>query len=232
MLIHDNISRVREEMAAASARAGRPTAETELLIVSKTFPPDLIGEAAAYPHRDFGESRVQEAMEKIPQLPASLRWHFIGHLQANKVRRILPFCEVFHGVHSLGLARDLDRIAAELGLRPQIYLQVNVADDAAKFGFSPASLREAFESLLHCRRLDILGLMTIPSYSPDPEKSRPHFAALRKLRDQIETEFSVHLPGLSMGMSGDFPVAIEEGATIVRVGSRIFGSRPGSAAPQ
>ncbi len=224
--IHDNIRRIHEQMHAACAKVGRAAESAELLIVSKTFPAELIRQAAAFPHRLFGESRVQECLEKIPQLPAHLRWHFIGHLQANKVRKILPLCEAYHSVDRLDLARDLDRIAGELGLFPKVYLQVNIANDNAKFGFSRDSLRRALPDLLALPRLEILGLMTIPALASDPEKSRPHFAALRELRDQLEAECGLGLPGLSMGMSADFAQAIEEGATIVRVGSSIFGHRP------
>ena len=127
--------------------------------------------------------------------------------------------------HSLAIAQDIDRIAGEMGVRPQGYLQVNVADDAAKFGFSPTTVRRDLEALLRLHHLDIIGLMTIPPAVKDPAESRPHFAALRELRDALEIEFQAKLPGLSMGMSDDFPIAIEEGATIVRVGSSIFGRR-------
>jgi hypothetical protein len=164
-------------------------------------------------------------MEKVPQLPSSYRWHLIGHLQSNKVRKILPLVEAIHSIDSLAIARDIDRISGELGSRPRGYLQVNVARDEAKFGFSPEQVREVMEQLLELPRLEILGLMTIPYAVKTAEEARPHFAALRKLRDALEKEFSASLPGLSMGMSGDFHVAIEEGATIVRVGSRIFGKR-------
>lgn len=223
--IAERLSEIRGRMAAAAARSGRAPGDVELLAVSKTFPPELIAEAARAGQRLFGESRVQECLEKIPHLSPQLQWHFIGHLQSNKVRRILPLCEAFHSVDSPALALDCERIAEEEGCRPMIYLQVNVAGDGRKFGFSPESVRREIGPLLALRRVEVVGLMTIPPLVPDPELSRCHFAALRELRDQIAADTGTLLPGLSMGMSGDFEVAIEEGATIVRVGSVIFGTR-------
>ncbi len=197
----------------------------ELLAVSKTFPAELIAEAAAAGQRLFGESRAQECLEKIPALSPQLRWHFIGHLQSNKVRKVLPLCEAFHSVDSTALALDFERIAAEEGCRPQVYLQVNVAGDGRKFGFTADSVRREIGPLLALKRVEVIGLMTIPPLVADPELSREHFAALRELRDRIGTETGIPLPGLSMGMSADFETAIEEGATVVRVGSVLFGAR-------
>ena len=223
--IAENLAEVHQLMAEAAARAGRKASDVELLIVSKTFPISAIREAAESATPLFAESKVQEALEKIPQLPSSYRWHFSGHLQSNKVRKILPLVETIHSIDSPSLAHDIDRIAGELGVRPQGYLQVNVARDEAKFGFSPETVRQNLESILRLPRLEVIGLMTIPFATKEPEDNRRHFAALRELRDALEKEFNVPLPGLSMGMSDDFPIAIEEGASIVRVGSRIFGRR-------
>ena len=158
-------------------------------------------------------------------LSPQLRWHFIGHLQSNKVRKVLPVCEAFHSIDSTALALDFERIAQEEGCRPVIYLQVNVAGDGRKFGFTVESVRREIGPMLELKRVEVGGLMTIPPLVPDPEQSRRHFAALRELRDQLVRETGTPLSGLSMGMSGDFEVAIEEGATIVRVGSVIFGNR-------
>ncbi len=224
-MIPDNIIAIREELAAAARRSGRPAAAVELVAVSKTFPPEAVREAAATPHDLFGESRVQEALAKIPLLPARLRWHFIGHLQKNKIRKVLPLVEAIHSVHSVELAEDIDRIAAEEGRRPVVYLQVNIGNDAAKFGFDAESVRPALERTLGLPRLEVAGLMTIPPLATDPEKNRVHFAALRQLRDALAAEFGTPLAGLSMGMSDDYVIAAEEGATIVRVGSAIFGRR-------
>jgi pyridoxal phosphate enzyme (YggS family) len=162
---------------------------------------------------------------KIPECPPHLRWHFIGHLQRNKARRILPLVEAIHSIDSLDRARDLDRIAAELGKRLDIYVQVNVAGDAAKFGLSPEAVRRDLDGLLSLDRLNVVGLMTIPPLVAKPELNRAHFAALRELRDGLEARAGVPIGGLSMGMSDDYEIAIEEGATIVRVGGAIFGKR-------
>jgi len=218
------LAEVRQQIAEAAAEAGRDPAAVQLCAVSKTFPADVIREAIDAGQTLFGESRAQEAIVKIPQLP-SARWHFIGHLQSNKVRKILPLCGMIHSVDSVALAQDISRIACELGLRPQVLLQVNVAGDDAKFGFNAASVTAALPSLLQLPGMDIRGLMTIPPLAGHSEQSRPHFAALRQLRDQISATSGHSLPELSMGMSGDFREAIAEGATIVRVGSAIFGER-------
>jgi len=221
----ENLLNVRERIAAAAQRSGRPPEAVELIAVSKTHPVEVIREVARAPHHLFGESRVQEVLAKAPALPSSLRWHFIGHLQKNKIRRLIPWVEAIHSVDSLALAQDLDRVAAEEGRRPDVYLQVNVAGDAAKFGFTPETVRRDLEALLALSRVNVLGLMTIPALVDDPAKNRPAFASLRRLRDDLEKAAGVPLPGLSMGMSDDYEIAIEEGATIVRVGSGIFGRR-------
>jgi hypothetical protein len=173
----------------------------------------------------FGESRVQEARAKIPLLSSRLHWHFIGHLQKNKIRHALPLFELFHGIDSLGLAEEMQRIADEEGMRPRLLLEVNLAGEASKHGFAPDALRRDLEAILSLGRLTIEGLMTIPPLAPEAEMSRRYFVMLRELRNELEAELNVRLPQLSMGMSGDFPVAIEEGATLVRVGTAIFGAR-------
>jgi pyridoxal phosphate enzyme (YggS family) len=223
--IHANIAAVKSEMAQACGRSGRPVDAAQLMIVSKTFPPEVIREAISYPHFLFGENRVQECLEKAPVLPPEVRWHLIGHLQTNKVRKILPLAAAIHSVDSVDLATFINRIAGELGVTVPIYIQVNIADDDAKFGLRVDAVRPALEKILALPQLKIEGLMTIPNLALNPEQARPHFASLRQLRDALEPQFGIVLPGLSMGMSGDFAVAIEEGATIVRVGSRIFGGR-------
>jgi hypothetical protein len=220
-----NLADVRAEIAEACLRAGRPADAAALLVVSKTFPPEQILPAVEAGQRLFGENRVQECQAKAPALPAHLEWHMIGHLQTNKVRKVLPLVRSIHSVDSLELAQAISRIAGELGLHPEIYLQVNVSADAAKFGFSVEQVHRALPEILALPHLSLRGLMTIPELTLTPEQARPHFAALRLLRDALETQAGVPLPGLSMGMSGDFPQAIAEGATLVRVGSRIFGGR-------
>jgi hypothetical protein len=223
--ISENLARVQAQIADAVRKSGRAPAAVELVAVSKTHPAEKIEAAAEAGQTLFGESRVQEARMKIPLLSSRLRWHFIGHLQKNKIRHALPLFELFHGIDSLALAQDLQRIAEEDGARPRILLQVNVAGEASKHGFSPEALRDTFEALLSLGRLTIEGLMTIPPLAAEAELSRPCFVTLRELRDEMEKEFNLRLPQLSMGMSGDFVIAIEEGATLVRVGTAVFGQR-------
>ncbi len=225
--LEERLARVQEKVAAAAARAGRAAEDVELVAVSKTHPPDALRAVAEAGQTLFGESRVQEARAKIPLLPSRLRWHFIGHLQKNKVRAALSLFELFHGVDSLELAQQFHRIADEEGQRPRVLLEVNVAGEATKFGFLPDRLEAQAEELLALNRLEIVGLMAMAPFAPEAEHSRPYFQRLRDLRDRLQASAGIGLPHLSMGMSGDYEVAIEEGATIVRVGSAIFGTRTG-----
>jgi len=225
MDIAENVARVREQIAQAAAKARRAVDEIELVAITKTHPAEKVREAVEAGQTLFGESRVQEARAKIPELPSNLRWHFVGHLQKNKIRHALPLFELIHSVDSLALAEDINRIAEEEGLHPRVLLEVNVAGEGSKFGFSPEKLRDQMEGLLALPRLSILGLMTIPPLAEEAEASRKYFVQLRELRDRLQTEFRVDLAQLSMGMTQDFPVAIEEGATLVRVGTAIFGER-------
>src|SRR6201993_4612562 len=223
--IAESLERVREQIAQAAARAGRVAEEIELVAITKTHPPEKVREAIEAGQTLFGESRVQDARAKIPELPSNIRWHFVGHLQKNKIRHALPLFELFHSVDSLALAQEMDRIAADEGMRPRILLEVNVAGEGSKFGFAPDKLGEQMEALLALQRLSILGLMTIPPLADEAEASRRYFVQLRELRDRVQTEFHVDLPQLSIGMTQDFPIAVEEGATLVRVGTAIFGER-------
>lgn len=223
--VAENLLAVAGKVAAACARVGRDVKSVELIAVSKTFPAESVREASEAGQLVFGESKIQEAEPKIAALPGSLHWHFIGGVQRNKVRRLLQNFEVIHAIDSLRLASYTDEIARELGLFPKVFLQVNIGKEASKGGFEPDVLHAEMESLLTLGRLEIIGLMCIPPVGPDAESARSWFAALREMRDALEIEFGVKLPALSMGMSGDFEVAIEEGATHVRVGSAIFGKR-------
>ena len=226
--IASQLESVRETIASAAARANRPASEIELVAVSKTHPPEAIHEALDAGQTIFGESRVQEAKAKIPLLPSRCRWHFIGHLQKNKIAQALHLgVELFHGVDSLALAREINRIAEAAGAFPHILLEINVAGESTKYGFSPKTLEAEVEELLSLDRLAIDGLMCLPPLVPRAEEARKYFVALRTLRDRIQAEFRLSLPQLSIGMSGDYPVAIEEGATLVRVGTAIFGHRTG-----
>jgi len=223
--IVENLERVREQIAQAASKAGRSADEVELVAITKTHPAEKVRKAIEAGQTLFGESRVQEARTKIPELPSNVRWHFVGHLQKNKIRHALPLFELFHGVDSLALAQEMDRIAADEGMHPRVLLETNVAGEGSKFGFSADKLREQMEELLALQRLSILGLMTIPPLADKAEASRKYFVQLRELRDRLQTEFHVDLAQLSMGMTHDFPIAVEEGATLVRVGTAIFGER-------
>ena len=223
--IADNLERVREQIAQAAAKAGRVADEIALVAITKTHPAERVREAIEAGQTLFGESRVQEARAKIPELPSNVRWHFVGHLQKNKIRQALPLFEIIHSVDSLGLAQEMNRIADEEGMHPRVLLEVNVAGEGSKCGLSPDKLREQMEDLLALPRLSILGLMTIPPLAEEAEASRKYFVQLRELRDRLQTEFRVDFGQLSMGMTQDFPIAIEEGATLVRVGTAIFGER-------
>ena len=220
-----NLAAIRERIAVACSRVGRDTASVELIAVTKTFPAEAVRDAVDAGQTCFGESKLQEAESKIDLLPSHLHWHFIGGVQRNKVRRILPRFEVIHAIDSLRLASYTNEIAKELGLFPKVFLQVNLAAELSKGGFPPDTLRAEIDSLLGLDRLEILGLMSIPPPGPDAESSRPGFVALRGFRDALQQVVGIPLPCLSMGMSDDFEVAVEEGATHVRVGSAIFGKR-------
>ena len=224
-----NLESVRESIRAAALRSDRDAAAVELLAVSKTHPVESIQTALNAGQFVFGENRVQEILIKQPQLPEKVRWHLIGPLQSNKVRKVLPLVEMIHSVDHLEIARDINRIGGELGLHPRVLIEINLAAESSKHGFTPEKIREQLEQLYALDRLYIQGVMCIPPFDPMPENTRPYFVKLRELRDELEKLGGAPLPQLSMGMSHDFEVAVEEGATIVRVGSAIFGSRPSKA---
>src|SRR6266581_524898 len=229
-----NLKRVLMQISNSARKAGSSPDEIELVAISKTHDAEKVHAVYEAGQVLFGESRVQEARAKIPELPSSVRWHFVGHLQKNKLRHALPLFELIHSVDSLGLAQDMNRIAQEEAMHPRVLLEVNVAGEGSKFGFQPDKLCEQMEELLSLPRLSILGLMTIPPVAEEAEASRKYFVQLHELRDRLQTEFRVDLSQLSMGMTQDYPIAIEEGATLVRVGTAIFGERKGafkSAAP-
>ena len=223
--ISDNLINIHSRIQDAAHRVGRQVSDVRLVAVSKTYPPAVIQEAWNAGQHVFGENRVQDALPKIAELPAEAKWHFIGHLQSNKIRKALPAFTLIHGVDNLELAQQISRIAVEMGLTANILLEINVSGEATKFGFFPADLRENLEGLLCLPNIRINGLMTMAPYSEDPETARPVFSKLRILRDELAAKTGQALRELSMGMSGDFEVGIEEGATIVRIGSSIFGHR-------
>lgn len=223
--IAERLAQVRGEIEKAASRAGRAPDEIELVAVSKTHPAELLGEAVDAGQSLYGESKVQEARAKIPLLPSRLRWHFLGHLQKNKIRQALPLFELLHSVDSLALAEQINRVADEDGHHPRVLLEINIAGEGSKFGIQPKNLKDVAGDILQLPRLTVEGLMTIPPLSSKAEDSRPYFARLRQLKEEVEREFGIKLAHLSMGMSSDFAIGIEEGATLVRVGTRIFGAR-------
>jgi pyridoxal phosphate enzyme (YggS family) len=223
--IEDNLNLIRRRIAAACARAGRDAASVTLLAVSKTHPPETVRAAVECGQLHFGENKIQEAKAKIPLCPGRARWQFIGHLQSNKVRDAVELFEMIQGVDSLAIAREISKRAAQAAKTMPILLEINVAGEGSKFGYQPEQLLAELNELNALPKIEIHGLMAIPPYTPAPEKARPYFQKLRELKTEGEQILGAPLPHLSMGMSGDFEVAIEEGATIVRVGTALFGER-------
>ena len=227
-MIQANVDTIRHRIASACARTGRTPDEVTLVAVSKTFPASAVRDAARAGVTDIGENYVQELLAKREQLaPEQIRWHFIGHLQSNKVRHIAPWITLIHAVDSLGVAREIDRRAAQAGRVIEFLVEVNTTGEETKFGIPPnaaVSFLRSLEDLAHVR---VAGLMTIGPFLPDPEGSRPMFRTLRYLREELRTlgPANATMQHLSMGMTGDFEVAIEEGATLIRIGTAIFGSR-------
>jgi len=221
-----NLESIRQRLATACERAGRQPSSVALLAVTKTHPPETVAEAARLGLTLFGENKIQEAKAKIPHCPGRLRWHMIGHLQTNKCRDAVDLFEMIHGVDSLHLAEELNKRAEQAAKTMPILLEVNSGGEASKFGYSADKLLADLTQLNALSRLEIHGLMTIPPWAANPEKTRSSFRQLRELKERCEQALGAPLPHLSMGMSGDFEVAIEEGATIVRVGTALFGARP------
>ncbi len=228
MELEDNIARVRERIGAACIRAGRRPEDVKLVAVSKTVSPDRIRQAYEAGLRDFGENRVQEAEAKRPALSdLTITWHFVGHLQTNKAK---PARELFHWVHSidsLRLAQKLDQAAVCSGERLPVLLQIKLGDEATKFGAQEDEVLKMAEQVSQLSTLELRGLMVLPPFFENPEDARPFFRRLRELAKTIDSAhlLNASLRDLSMGMSHDFEVAIEEGSTIVRVGTAIFGPR-------
>jgi pyridoxal phosphate enzyme (YggS family) len=229
--VAENIALVRERIAAAARRAGRQLEEIELIAVSKTFPPERIREAYAAGLRRFGESQVQEFSAKAEVLRdlRDIQWHMIGHLQANKATKAVELFAHVDSVDSLRLARRLNAAAAQAGKKLSALIEINIGGEQAKSGVAPesAELEEMFQAAPELNYLQIRGLMTVPPFADDPEAARPYFRRLRELQERIAAR---NLPGvdmsvLSMGMSHDFEIAIEQGSTCVRVGTAIFGER-------
>lgn len=221
----DRLSRVQERMAAAAARSGRAPGEILLIGASKKTLPETLREAVGGGLNVFGENRVQEAREKIPALPSSCQWHFIGGLQANKAKEAVQLFSWIHSVDRLELLQEIDKRAAQAGKIMKVLVEVNVAGEASKEGARPDEAEALVLAANACRSLEVHGLMTVAPFYEDLEEVRPHLRKLRELRDDLEKNTGLQLPQLSMGMSHDFETAIEEGATMVRLGTLLFGER-------
>jgi hypothetical protein len=228
MTIAENITVVRERMALAARRCGRDPAEVALVAVSKTHAAEMVRQAWEAGVGTVGENYIQEARDKIAALPdCAISWHFIGHLQSNKAKSAVDLFDLIHGVDSLKLAREIDKQAAKIGKTQPILIQVNISGEATKAGTTEEAALSLVREAGRLEHLHVRGLMTMPPFFDQPERARPYFAALRRLRDRIRAEAiaGVDVVELSMGMTGDFEVAVEEGATLVRIGTAIFGPR-------
>ncbi|HIY01385.1 MAG TPA: YggS family pyridoxal phosphate-dependent enzyme [Candidatus Blautia faecipullorum] len=226
-MVADNLEKVKENIAEACRKAGRDPGEVTLIAVSKTKPVELLREAYDAGARCFGENKVQEIMDKYPQLPADIQWHMIGHLQRNKVKYIVDKVKMIHSVDSLRLAETIEQEASKRGVQVPVLLEVNVAQEESKFGLKTDEVLPLAEAVSAFPHIKIQGLMTIAPYVDDPEENRGIFRQLKKLSVDIEAKNinNVTMSVLSMGMTGDYQVAVQEGATMVRVGTGIFGER-------
>ena len=226
-MIRTNSEAVEERICSACKRAGRDRSEVRLICVTKTKPVEMLQEAYDAGQRDFGENKVQEICRKKPDLPSDIRWHMIGHLQRNKVRQLIGQTAMIHSVDSLRLAETISAEAVRAGIRIPVLIEVNMAGEESKFGLAKEDVEELVRAAAALEGIQISGLMTIAPYTEDPETNRPYFAGLRELAVDIGQKCidNVSMSVLSMGMTGDFEVAIEEGATHIRVGTGIFGER-------
>lgn len=222
--IHDRLLRVQDRIRAAAGRGGRDAASVTLVAVSKMMPVEIIQEGLAAGVMVLGENRVQEARDKIAALPGRATWHLVGHLQTNKAKAAVQLFELIHSLDSLKLAEALDRSGQQAGKTVRCLIEVNLGGEESKSGMAEEGVRALLEAAERLTHLRIEGLMSIPPFLPDPEQVRPFFRRLRTLRDKLVGE-GFHLAELSMGMTHDFEVAIEEGATMVRIGTAIFGPR-------
>jgi PLP dependent protein len=220
-ILAERLASVRERITAAARRAGRDPSDITLVAVTKTVSPEVAALAAEVGMNDLAENRPQELWKKAAAVPTA-RWHLIGHLQRNKIDRTLPLVTLVHSADSERLLESLDSFGRERGTPAPVLLEMNCSREAAKGGFSIEALPAVSDRMLSLSGVSILGLMTMAAYSDNPENARPTFAKLRWLRDGLHSRTGMKFPHLSMGMSGDFEVAVEEGATIVRIGSTLF----------
>lgn len=220
------LEQVQTVIADRCAKCGRSPDEVKILGVTKTFGPEVVREAWEAGITVCAENKVQEAAWKIPECPSQLSWHLIGHLQRNKVRAAVELFQMIHSVDSVRLLETIEACAEESGARPEILLEVNTSGESSKFGLKPEQVPEVIERAMECRNVTLSGFMTMAPFATEMESARPFFRRLRELRDEMESLYGIGLPELSMGMSGDYPVAVEEGATFLRLGTVLFGERP------
>ena len=225
MSVEQNLTGIKSRISKTCGKAGRNLDDVKLIAVSKTWPAEHVQKAVDAGQKIFGENKLQEGQEKIPVLSQELEWHYIGGLQRNKVRKVLGLFHVIHSIDTLKLAKYTNNVAEDMGIKPSILLQVNIGEEESKGGFIAEDLEVSFSELIDLEHVTVTGLMCIPPAMDQPEGSRIWFRKIVELRNQLEQKYSVKLPELSMGMSGDFEVAVEEGATYVRVGTSIFGER-------
>ena len=227
MFVTENLKNVEERIQSACRRVGRAREEVTLICVTKTKPIEMLQEAYEAGQREFGENKVQEIVRKVPELPDDIRWHMIGHLQRNKVKQLMGRAVMIHRVDKLSLAETISNEAVKNGIVMPILIEVNVAQEESKFGITDEETKELVRQISKLPGVCVKGLMTIAPYTEDPESNRPYFRRLRELSVDIKQESldNVFMDVLSMGMTGDFEVAIEEGATHIRVGTAIFGER-------
>lgn len=226
-MVTENLNRIEERIRQACARAGRAREDVTLICVTKTKPIEMLEEAYAAGQREFGENKVQEIVRKYPELPQDIHWHMIGHLQRNKVKMLMHRAVMIHSVDSLQLAETISKEAVKENLVMPVLIEVNMAQEASKFGITAQETKSLVRAVSALDGVRVMGLMTIAPYTDDPETNRPYFRQLRELSVDIDQEsfHNVSMGVLSMGMTGDFEVAIEEGATHIRVGTAIFGER-------
>ena len=225
------LSAVRDEVERAAARSGRLASAVRLVMVTKAAPPAIFGLARALGVADVGENRVQSAVERMSGYEDAFRWHFIGHLQSNKARRVVERFDVLHGIDSESLLRRVDSIATELSRAPRVLLQVNVSGESSKMGLEPEQVLPLVRLAASLGGARLVGLMTMAPRADEAEATRPVFVGLRELRDDVAAATGHELPELSMGMTEDFPIAVEEGATLLRVGRRLVGDLLSDAVP-
>ena len=225
--VRENIQSVQDRIASAAQRVGRDASSITLVAISKTKPVNLIVEAIDAGIAHIGENRVQEAKSKYSQVNRHVEWHLVGHLQTNKVKQALQMFHLIHSVDSLRLLVEINRRSSQLNRQTEALIEVNTSGEESKYGLQPNEVPTFIETALECTHVRIRGLMTVGKFLPDPEEVRPSFALLRKIKETIDNQEypNIHIEYLSMGMTNDFEVAIEEGANMVRIGSAIFGER-------